>query len=106
MVKLEFSEYDTRLYIKIENNSDSNVSLYSFDITMVIDGKNYIEEYSYYGDYPEIDSELTPNTHTEGIIAFKPLNFNDISKIRIIIDSPYSDNWDIEFQNYVFDFEI
>ncbi len=104
--KIEFSNYDTRLYVKAENHSQDKVSMYSFDIAMIINGKNYTEEYSFYGNYGDLDFELAPNTYTEAIIPFKVLNIDEVSTIKVIIDSPYSDNWDIEFQDYVFEFDV
>lgn len=104
--KIEFSDYDTRLYVKINNESDSKTNLYSFDFTLVINGKNYTEDYSYYGEYPEIDSELNPNTSTEGIIAFEAIDYNEVSDVKIIVDSPYSDNWENDFDDYIFEFTL
>lgn len=104
--KIEFSDYDTRLYVKINNDSDAKVSLSTYDFTFVINGKNHKEDYSYYGEYPEIDSELNPNTHTDGIISFEPIDYEAGADVKIVVDSPYSDNWDNEFHDYIFDFTL
>lgn len=104
--KIEFSDYDTRLFINIKNDGDYKVSTYTFDFSMIINGRNYTHEYSFYADYPELDSELNPNTYTDGILGFKKLDFNEINEIKIIVDRPYSDNWEIDFEDYIFEITL
>lgn len=100
--KLEISDIDSRLYVEIVNNSSSTISIYSFNVKIVANGKNYSEEYSFTEDYPEIDSELAPNTNTSGIITYVPLDVESLSDFTIIFDRPYANDWNIDFEDYIF----
>lgn len=104
--RIEFSEFETRLYLNATNNSKNKVSLYSFDVKVIASGKNYTEEGNFTADYPEIDSELSPNTSTEGIISYKPIEFDGLSNIEVIIEAPYSDDWEVKFEDYTFSIEL
>lgn len=101
--KIELSEIDTRMYVEINNNSSDKVSIYSFDFKLVAGGKNYSEEFTLHSEYPDIDTDLAPNTSTSGIISFVPINTDDLSNFIIMVDSPYSENWELNFEDYVFE---
>lgn len=102
--KIEFSDYDTRLFVSAENNNANKVSFYTFNMTLVIDGKNYKEDSNYFANYDEVDSELQPGTKTDGIVAFTKIDPTNLGDIKLVIDSPYSDDWEIEFTDYIFEF--
>lgn len=99
--KIEISEVDTRLYVEVVNNSEDNVSIYPSDFTIVAGGKNYTEEYMFNDNYVDIDNKLAANTSTKGMIAYKPIAIESIEEFLIMVESPYSDNWDIDFEDFV-----
>ena len=103
--KIEFAESETRLYVSIDNTSDDKVSISSYDFNVIANGKNHEETRgNYNANYPEIESGLYAKTKTEGIIVYDPIDFKTLDGLKIIVDSPYaSDNWDIDFEDYVFD---
>lgn len=101
--KIEISNIDTRLFVEINNNSKEKISIYSFNFKLVAGGKNYSEEFMYHDEYDNIDTDLAPNTSTSGIITYLPLSIEELSNFIIMIDSPYSDNWELNFEDYIFE---
>lgn len=104
--RIEFSDYDTRLFLTVKNDSNDKVSLYPFNASLVVNGRNYKEEYNYYIDYPEIDSELQPGTESKGVISFPKMDSNNLGTIKVIFERPYSSNWETDFNDYVFEISI
>lgn len=102
--KIEFAEKETRLYVSADNGTDSKISIYSFDFVIIADGKNYEEARSnYIANYPDITTSLYAGTKTEGIVAYDAIDFEKIDGFKVIVDSPYSDNWDFDFEDFLFD---
>lgn len=104
--KIEFSDYDTRLHLTVNNLSSDNVSMYSSNFKLISDGKNYTEEYNYEIDYIEMDNDLSSNTTTNGVVGYLPMEYNNLKDIKIIIEAPYSANWDIDFEDYIFEIKV
>ena len=52
-------------------------------------------------NYVDIDNKLAANTSTKGMIAYKPIAIESIEEFLIMVESPYSDNWDIDFEDFV-----
>lgn len=104
--KIEFSDFDTRLFVNINNSGTSKTSIYSFNISMVANGKNYSQDSNYLADYPELDTDLNPNTSTEGIVEFGKINPDDFKKFKVIIERPYSSDYDVRFEDFEFDIEV
>ena len=97
--KLEFAENETRAYLKMENNGSDAFSLFTFDSKLSQNGKQYAEESNWDADYPELETDLLPGNHTEGVIVFPKLE-----------DAPFtlrlegcSDNFDETVAPFIFE---
>ena len=77
--KIEFSEKETRLYIKIDNNGSDKFSVYEYNIIVSQNGKQYEYQYNYDADYPEIQSGLLVGNSSEGIIPFPKLSQDSLT---------------------------
>lgn len=99
--KIELAKEETRLYVKLDNGTDDNISFYDFDTIIVQGDKQYEVEENFEANYEEPQSELSPGVSTEGIIAFPAI---DLDKKEIkVISEVYSDNFDLEFEPYTFE---
>lgn len=107
--KIEVSQYDIRAYVEIKNNSYARVKIYSYQSYLIIDGRNYTEEYPLYTTYPEVDLTLNPFTYSEGIMALKALesdlldDIDSLKDIKFTLPAPFSSNWELEFEDFTFD---
>ncbi len=94
------------MHVEINNNSNDKVSIYSFSFKIIANGKNYEEEYNYNLEHEEIDSDLSPITITSGTIGYKAMDFDSIDSIQVIVEAPFSDNWDVDLTDYIFDMKL
>jgi hypothetical protein len=97
--KVEVTELETRVYIKVENNGSDNFNLYSFNTKLIQNGKQYEEESNWDADYPEIQTDLVPGVSTEGIITYPPIK-NEAFKL--ILEGS-SDDWDEDIEDYIYE---
>ena len=66
--RVEIAETETRAYLKIKNDSSSNIYFYSFD-SVITQGANQIsQEDNWEANYPEINSEILPGIVSEGML--------------------------------------
>lgn len=99
--KIEFAENETRVYLTVENNGSSNFSVYAFNMKMVQDKKQYEYVYDPKSDYEELQTDLLPDTVTSGIVVFPAMNPEKSLKL---ICEPSCYDWEVELENYIFEF--
>lgn len=102
--KIEFAEDETRIYVKIVNNTKWNASFYSFNVKMTQGNKQHETIYNYDEELPEIKSEILPGITEEGIILMEPVDING-ENIKIILEAS-SDNWELNYSPYTFDVRL
>jgi hypothetical protein len=100
--KVEFTEKDTRVYVKIENNGKNEFDLYSFNAKLVHGGRQYEEQDDWNSNYPEVQTDLIAGVTTEGIIAFPPLEPGDV---KIILDGS-SEDYNERLDDYVYEAKL
>lgn len=86
--KVEFSERETRVYVRVDNGGDYDVHFFDSDALVVQDGVQFDIEYNYEANYPDLESDLRPGNHTEAILVFHGLEQKDFK----FIITGYSDN--------------
>jgi hypothetical protein len=101
--KIELASTETRIYVNIENNSQDKAVAYDFDAVIVEAGKQYKTKYVFSDDIKEIDDSLLPGTDTQGVIIFEPLNL-DIKQASFIWDGPHTDDYSLNFVDWVWEF--
>ncbi len=97
--KVEITQEETRVYIRVDNNGKANFNLYSFNAKLVQNGRQYEEETNYDADYPEIQTDLIPGVYTEGIITYPPV---EGTQLKLILEAS-SDDWEEKIEDYIFD---
>lgn len=98
--KIEFAKQHTRVYMKVANNSQSNISFYSHNVKLVSNGSQLEETYEYDTGYPELQSEILPGVTTSGIIVFPALD-PKTTELKIHAEG-YSENYDIDIEPFIF----
>lgn len=104
--KIEIAENQTRVYLKVNNNTQNKVSFYSHSSKLIVGNKQLEEEYfhSETTGLQEIQSEILPSIETEGVIVYPAIDLNE--KLIKMHAEAYSDNYDIDFEPFVFEVSI
>lgn len=102
--KVELADDETRLYIKVTNNTENSISFYSFNAKIVANDVQLDEQSNYQADYPEVQSSLLPDTSSEGIITFPEVP-EDTESLKIHLEGS-SDDWDLDIDPFVFEVSI
>jgi hypothetical protein len=99
--KVELADQETRVYVQVANETNNKIYFYTFDAKLIANGKQLEEEMNYDANYPEVQSELLPGVTTDGIIVFPALG-EGVSTFQLYFEGS-SDNWEINFEPFVFD---
>lgn len=99
--KLEIAENETRLYVTITNESNTNINVYTYSAKLIQNGKQLEYEPNFDADYPEPQSELLPGVISEGILAFPPID-PDHKQLSFVLDGS-SDDWETNIDPFQFD---
>ncbi|MDO4869709.1 MAG: hypothetical protein Q4A65_05425 [Bacillota bacterium] len=91
--KVDFTQDETRIYLKVENNSSSTFDNYPDTGAIVQDGKQYEADWSEY--YPEPSTELKAGASSESIIVFELIDEADFTYSFEGYDDDYND---VEFE--------
>lgn len=100
--KIQFAKKETRVFLKIENNSGSEYSFYSFDARIVQNGNQYDYEENFDANYKEINSDILNGVTVDGILTFPAI---EEKSFDLYLDG-YSDNFDLEFNDYIFNITV
>lgn len=104
--KIEIAENQTRVYIKIKNDTKEKASFYPGSAKLIVGNKQLEEEYidSETTGLQEIQNEMLPNIETEGVIVYPEI---DLGEKQIKLNAEVSsENYDLEFKPYTFDISI
>lgn len=98
--KVEFSDVETRIYVKATNNTNTEFSLYSYSTLLTQAGKQY--ETTYSKNAVDMSSTILAGGNTEGVIVFPKIEQSNFT----ITMKGYSNNYDLDFENFVFDISV
>ena len=99
--KIEFADNMTRVYVKVTNNTDHEISFHSFNSKLLIGDKQLEEKYVYDTGLPEVQSEILPGVETEGVIAYPAI---DSSTESLTFHAEGSSmNYELSFEPFVFE---
>lgn len=102
--KVELADSETRVYVKITNESKEKIYFYSYDAKLIANNQQLEETFNYEANYPEIQSDILPGASTEGIIVFPPIK-NDAASFKLHFEGS-SDNYDITFEPFVYEVSL
>lgn len=104
--KVELAKNQTRVYLKIKNNTQAKASFYSNSAKLIVGSSQLEEEYTSpeTTGLKEIQSDILPGVETEGVIVYPAI---DPSQTLFKLNAEASsDNYDLDFQPYVFDVAV
>lgn len=104
--KIELAENQTRVYVKIKNNTSTNARIYSSSSKIVIGSQQFEEEWmdTEMLGLPAVQSDLLPNIETEGVMIFPAIDQNKES-LKLYVEA-MSDDYMLDFEPYVFDVKM
>lgn len=100
--KIEFAKKETRVYLKLTNASADKFSFYQFTTKAVQGTTQYDIQPNYEAKYPEISSDIMTGVTSEGVLVFPAMEHASLK----IIASGMSDNYNLDFSDFVFDIAI
>lgn len=81
----------TRVYLTAENNGDSELYLYEYNMSITQNGQSYSYDFDMTGDYLTIQSSIAPGEATEGVIVFPPLAAEPFTFVVKAVSGDYSE---------------
>jgi hypothetical protein len=102
--KIELAEKQTRVYLKVNNKSDSTVYLNSSSTKLLVENKQLEQEYVFESGLPELQSEILSGVESEGVIVYPAVDVNT-QTLKLHAEG-YSDNYNITIDPFVFDVTV
>lgn len=104
--KIEIAKNQTRVFIKVNNKTKDKASFYSSSVKLVVNNKQLEEDYigSSTTGLQEVQSELLPGVESEGVVIFPAIDVNE--KSLKVHSEGSSDNYELDFEPYVFDVPV
>lgn len=102
--KIELAENQTRVYVKISNNTDDSISYFSHSTKLIVENQQLEPEYTYESGLPEVQSDILTGVESEGVITFPAIDPETTS--LTFHSEGYSDNWELEIDPFVFEVVI
>lgn len=100
---VDFSKEETRIRIKLTNNSDAKYSLSSYSDTIIQNGQQFESKgASFFADYPEVVDNLLPGASSSGVLVFPVMQQ---SNFQLYMEG-MSDSINIKDSPFVFDIEV
>lgn len=101
--KVAFADRETRVYIKVTNNSDDAISNYG-ELAITQKEKEYKIKngYSFQADDEVMVHNIFPGTYTEGVITFDPIKQSDFT-LKAEFDSA---DYDIDMEPFIFNVKV
>lgn len=100
--RVEYAKGEARVYVSVKNDSGDTASIYTFNAKAIQDGKQFEHQDNWEAGSDSDIGEVLDGASKEGIIRFKALNPDKGFKLTM---EAYSDNWDIELNDFVFEIE-
>lgn len=98
--RIEYAKGEARVYVMVKNESGYQASIYGYDAKAIQDGKQFDYEDNYEAGYDGGLGDVLDGASKEGILRFRGIDPEKPVKIQI---GAYSDNFDIDMEDYVFE---
>lgn len=102
--KIEIADNQTRVYVKVSNNTDDPISYFANSTNLVTGNKQLESEFNYESDLPEVQSDILPGVESEGVITFPAIDENTES--LSFHSEGYSDNYNLDIEPFVFEVSV
>ncbi len=81
--KVEFGEDTTRVYVTARNRTRDNANFFTHNARIIQGSRQVDPERSPQYDFPKPQSDLSPGTETEGVVAFGPVDPSRTFRIEL-----------------------
>lgn len=81
--KVEFGEDTTRVYVTARNRTRDNANFFTHNARIIQGSRQVDPESSPQYDFPKPQSDLSPGTETEGVVAFGPVDSSRTFRIEL-----------------------
>lgn len=98
--RVEYAKDEARVYLSVSNESGYTASVYNYNAKAIQDGAQFEHQDNYEAGYDGDLGEILDGAGKEGIVRFRGL---DPEKGFKLIIEAYSDNYDIEMEDFVFE---
>lgn len=102
--KIEFAEVETRVYMKITNNTNETVYFDGFGAKLISGSTQYETKDNFGSGLPEIPFNILAGIEAEGVLTYPAIE--EQSGTFTLHAEGYSDNWELDFKPYVFEVEV
>lgn len=100
--KIEVTEKETRVYIKVDNKGAAIFSPYCLSSLIIQEDKEYEEQYNWEAKYPEVEADIDPGASSQGVISYPPIEAKNFT----LIIGGSSDNNDERIEDYIFNIDF
>ena len=100
--RVEFAKGEARIYVSVKNDSGDTASIYTFNAKAIQEGKQFEHQDNYEAGYDSDIGDVLDGASKEGVIRFKGLDPDKGFKLTM---EAYSNNFDIELNDFVFEIE-
>jgi hypothetical protein len=105
LVKAELARTETRVYVKVANNSSIKASIFDFSALLVQGSKQLKPKTLLVEDYPRLDSTVLSGIEDEGTLIFDPVDISQGSaKLVWVSSGARLDDFRLAFKDWVFEF--
>lgn len=98
--KVEFSDVETRVYVKVSNNSKDEFKFQTYSTILTQNAKQY--ETTYSKTAVDVSSSILAGGRSEGILVFPKIEQSNFT----LTMKGFSTNYDVDFENFTFDLAI
>lgn len=102
--KIEFAEVETRVYMKITNNTNETVYFDGFGAKLISGSTQYETKDNFGSGLPELPFDILAGIEAEGVLTYPAIE--EQSGTFTLHAEGYSDNWELDFKPYVFEVEV
>lgn len=102
--KIEFAAVETRVYMKITNNTNENVYFDGYGAKLVSGSTQYETKDNFGSGLPELPFDILAGIEAEGVLTYPAIE--EQSGTFTLHAEGYSDNWELDFKPYVFEVEV
>jgi hypothetical protein len=104
--KIEIADKQTRVYLKVKNNTTDKASFYSSSAKLIVGNAQLENEYvdSETTGLKEIQSEILPGIEAEGVIVYPAIDPN-VKELKLHVEA-HNENYDLDFSPYIFDVSV
>lgn len=102
--RIELAKSQTRVYVKVTNNTNDSISYYTHSNKLVVGSQQLEPEYVYDSGLSEVQSDILPGIESEGVAIFPAIDEN-VKSLKFYADG-YSDNYELSIEPFIFEVAV